>query len=553
MLTLLEIAASNVLVALALALLALLVGLCLRRPAIAHALWLLVLLKLLTPPLVRVNVPWPAAPTSAPAVVEVPRPPDPPPVAAAVEEPLADVIELPLPPVDDRVVAADPEVPAVVEPSAAPAAATWPVWVVGAWLGGSAAWLGLAALRALAFARLLRCGRPAGEPLRKQVEELAARIGVACPPILVMPGRIAPLIWGVFRPVLVLPESLLERVGTAGLRPLLAHELAHLRRGDPWVRGLELVACGLYWWCPVVWLACRELREAEEQCCDAWVVRTLPDEKKAYATALVDVLDFLSEAAPPAPLCSGLGPVADLKRRLTMILRGVTPHRLGRTATLATLLLAALSLPLLPGWAGAQREGQKEEGLVAPRAAAGLAPLVAADDLKRLEAELARKAAELEALKKRLHDMRAAPKGQPPVAGRPGVFGARAQGGGTIVIQISGLTGKPEEIEVIAKKLKEVLPGGDKRVIINTGGHSGMYLEALRKHYGEGRPALLVPPTPPAPPAPPAARRGGDIERKLDELMRGLEELRREIRGGRGPGGPMPGGPGPMGSGGGRP
>ena len=48
----------NALVALVLAVVALVVGLACRRPAVAHALWLLVLIKLVTPPLMSVSLPW---------------------------------------------------------------------------------------------------------------------------------------------------------------------------------------------------------------------------------------------------------------------------------------------------------------------------------------------------------------------------------------------------------------------------------------------------------------------------------------------------------------
>src|SRR6476620_3736040 len=61
--TLLAIGLANALAAAVLALPALLIGRSRRRPALAHALWLLVLLKLVTPPLFNVNLPWlPAEP-----------------------------------------------------------------------------------------------------------------------------------------------------------------------------------------------------------------------------------------------------------------------------------------------------------------------------------------------------------------------------------------------------------------------------------------------------------------------------------------------------------
>src|SRR5262249_42005815 len=96
----------------------------------------------------------------------------------------------------------------------------------------------------------------------------------------------------------------------------------------------------------------RELREAEEQCCDAWVVWALPGAGRVYATALLECLDFLSEAPHPLPLgASGMGQTDDLKRRLTMIMRGVTPRRLGWGGGLVLASLGLMLLPLVPTFA----------------------------------------------------------------------------------------------------------------------------------------------------------------------------------------------------------
>src|SRR5262249_862073 len=123
-------------------------------------------------------------------------------------------------------------------------------------------------------------------------------------------------------------------------------ELAHLRRGDPWVRRLELVALGLYWWFPVAWWAARQLREAEEQCCDAWVVWSAPEAAEAYAALLVETVAFLSRSARPLPAgVSGAGPVVRLKRRLTMILQGNTAPRLSRPGFAGLLVVGAALLP----------------------------------------------------------------------------------------------------------------------------------------------------------------------------------------------------------------
>ena len=138
----------------------------------------------------------------------------------------------------------------------------------------------------------------------------------------------------------------------------MLHELAHLKRRDHWVRWLELIVAGLYWWHPVVWWARRALREAEEQCCDAWVVWAMPRRARTYAAALLAAVEFVSGArtAPAvASATSGSGHFSCLKRRLRMIVRAKTPKGLSWAGRIAVLGMAALLLPLAPSWA--QKDG----------------------------------------------------------------------------------------------------------------------------------------------------------------------------------------------------
>src|SRR5260370_6476601 len=110
-----------------------------------------------------------------------------------------------------------------------------------------------------------------------------------------------------------------------------------------------MLATSLFWWHPILWLARHELREAEEQCCDAWVVWALPGAGRIYALALVETLDFLSETRTPLPsAASGLGHVRDLRRRLSMVMRGKTPPQLGWRGFAGVVGAAVLLLPLLP-------------------------------------------------------------------------------------------------------------------------------------------------------------------------------------------------------------
>src|SRR5262249_10986151 len=137
--------------------------------------------------------------------------------------------------------------------------------------------------------------------------------------------------------------------------------------------------------------------------CDAWVVWALPGCARAYATALVDALDYLAGAEPALPpLASGISPITDLKRRLTMIMRGKTHRSLGWPAGLAVVGLALMALPLVPAWVRAEPEEKhrvvKVVGLADDREVAAGDEL----DLEKLEAELKAKLDKIKAAKAKL-------------------------------------------------------------------------------------------------------------------------------------------------------
>ena len=382
--TLVDIGLHNAVLAVPLAVLALILGATKRWPALVHLVWVLVLVRLIMPPVWNVSVPWRLHPTVA--VAEPAEAPAEPTAAALIElvdnsvqpslpitpnrdeqpTPIADSLPAkpdaaPVAPAVEAVVPTpDSEPPAVVETAAVALPAWRPSWrmVVGwVWLAGSTLVLGIGAWRLGAFVReLRRAARPA-EAIQKQADAVARRLGLPhAPRVLLVDGRLSPMLWGMFGPpALVLPESLWRRLGSCQQAALLTHELAHFKRGDHWVRGLELLAGALFWWHPIAWLARRQLREAEEQCCDAWVVWALPESRRDYATAIVDTVGFLSEGRSVLPaLASGVGQVRHLHRRLTMIMGGNTQRRLPRLV-LAGLLTGGLAFGTLGATLGQDR------------------------------------------------------------------------------------------------------------------------------------------------------------------------------------------------------
>lgn len=328
---LLETALSNAAASLLLALLAAAAARLGARPAVVHGLWLLVLLKLITPPLFQLDV---VLPVSVPAAI-----PAEPMRAPQLGNELAAYPDF------------TPTTPLATAPATGSHALSIADLTLMLWAAGALAVLALGLRQIRRFGRVARIAEPAPASLRRQVASLSGRLGLRrIPAVRVLPGNLPPMLWaGAGRPVLLLPEALLSRLDRKARVTLLAHELAHLRRGDHWVRRLELLVRAAYWWNPVVRWACSGLRQAEEECCDAWVIWAMPSAARSYADALVETVGFLSESKTAVPAAAtGVGYTDNLKWRLTMIMRGSNPRSLSRGARCAMLVFGAAVLPLLP-------------------------------------------------------------------------------------------------------------------------------------------------------------------------------------------------------------
>jgi beta-lactamase regulating signal transducer with metallopeptidase domain len=226
--------------------------------------------------------------------------------------------------------------------------ALWRPALVAAWLSGAlaVATRQIAVLGAL-WLRLRRAG-PAPAHVAAECAALAGLLGLRqCPKLRVLAGPSSPMVLAGWRPWVVLPVELLDFPCDVR-RSVLLHELAHLKRRDHWVCWLELAVSTAYWWLPTVWWARRELRRAADQAADAWAVWALGCRRR-YAESLLQTVEILSASPLPLPaLGRSLGQRETIARRLTMIMREPLRHRLSWPARIGTALLALLVLPAAP-------------------------------------------------------------------------------------------------------------------------------------------------------------------------------------------------------------
>ncbi len=223
-------------------------------------------------------------------------------------------------------------------------------WLMLLWAAGAVVLASLYLRNLLKFRRIRLAARALKGSSVRVFEACRAELGVRRPVRLLESRQIdSPVLFGWWRPALLLPLGLNERLDGSRLRHVLLHELAHVKRADVLVNWLAACAQLLHWFNPLVWLAVRLMRSDMESACDARVLRHLcGDERDAYGEMLVQLSD--AQGAEIA-LIHGLGIAdryTDLKGRLTMIARFRPTSirtKLAASLALATFTSVALTQP----------------------------------------------------------------------------------------------------------------------------------------------------------------------------------------------------------------
>ncbi len=178
--------------------------------------------------------------------------------------------------------------------------------------------------------------------------------------LLQIGGPLGPLVFGVFRPIVLLPTSFLRSASAADQDVVYGHEAAHLLHRDPFWQDLAYGICLFFWWNPLVWWARQQLILSSEFAADSCVVG-LDGDRESLAACLVRIGRFRVQASGvPAWLPSGTRFRSQLGRRVRRLLDprcSVKAMGLGQSWGLSAMLggvvlagyvlLSRFTLPLL--------------------------------------------------------------------------------------------------------------------------------------------------------------------------------------------------------------
>lgn len=337
------------------------------RPSLCHAMWALVLVKLVTPPLIALPV-LPAQHVATPIaettvfteldnrVQSIPPLATPAPPQTDLGRPVA------MPDVAATPVFAAPQVPV--------SRWNWMAIVLRSLISLSlivtATFWTRALLQARRLNRLLAYSSISPKPLEQMLARLGAQFGRRnLPKLAVVDAAISPIVWtDLQQPVIVLPQSLIDQLDEEGLNSVVAHELAHLVRRDHVTNLFSFLVTTLLWWHPIAWLARREMNLAAEACCDALAVQVCGKSRKEYARTLLAVVDFINVGCLSQPsLAVNFGGSPSLMKRMEMLAnaRVRAGISVGGWMLLALALMSSVFMP-----ARAQEPKQPEKPAAKP-------------------------------------------------------------------------------------------------------------------------------------------------------------------------------------------
>lgn len=217
----------------------------------------------------------------------------------------------------------------------------WPMLYMAlslAWLAGTMFLLVRFARRAFHARRLLHSAAAAPEAVVAACRVTAERMRVTSPHIMIHPEIGSPLLTGIFRPTILLPEAFPD----AANDQVFAHELAHQCRRDCLWNALGTLATAVYFFQPLMWRLLKDAEQISEEVCDDFVL-SYTGQAQSYARRLVEMAERLGYRSVPTFSIGVVYLTSSLGRRVQRLLSPGAVRAIG-TGRVTRLLVTSIGV-----------------------------------------------------------------------------------------------------------------------------------------------------------------------------------------------------------------
>ncbi|MBI6875305.1 M56 and phosphodiester glycosidase domain-containing protein [Clostridium aciditolerans] len=154
-----------------------------------------------------------------------------------------------------------------------------------------------------------------------------------------------PSLFGIFRPVLLIPKDTYHKISDDELKHIFLHELCHFKRKDNLINWVVVILKILHWFNPIIWYGFYKMREDCEIACDTMAMSYMSEkEKSEYGYTLVHLLEITSKQNHLLGTMGILSDKSGIKRRIIMISKN---KRYVKFSLLGIAILLSLSCILL--------------------------------------------------------------------------------------------------------------------------------------------------------------------------------------------------------------
>ncbi|MFT6864381.1 MAG: beta-lactamase regulating signal transducer with metallopeptidase domain [Akkermansiaceae bacterium] len=194
-------------------------------------------------------------------------------------------------------------------------------WIAGIYFTGLLLMMGRVVLGYHCCSKIRRHGKAIKDgPWHAALTQAVSKMKLRSKPLMIWSEKVtSPVVTGIFRPMIVLPISLMSGLPKDQAVAILSHELAHLRRFDHLIVVFQRLLEALFFFHPAVWFLSRRLDQEREKACDDLVVQAI-NNRADYAEALVNLG---SNHQPTLALAAAKNP--HLKDRIFRILNHPQP------------------------------------------------------------------------------------------------------------------------------------------------------------------------------------------------------------------------------------